>query len=409
MSEAKRVIRQILLIYLTTTGIFLAIFFSIWYAKFYEELINNNSLSLRQTHRNIAINIQNARFIPLEESTSNVAKSSNVKFALFDDNKIFFNNLDINLSKAKNAKTFYGKGMYDNFIFYIAPLNSHEFSLIQGIKESPRKNELQILVQGENAKRDIIFIWTKVLGGALISFIILAIIAYILVKIALKPLEEKINTLNRFIKDSTHEINTPLSVILMSIEQLEKQNLEESAKFKRIKLAAKTLTQVFSDLIFYNFPSTLTSEKEEVNLEILVKERLEFFDLFFKQKKLEIRTKLESEIYIFINKSHLSKLIDNLLSNAVKYNKKGGFIEVILSKNSLSIGDSGCGIDKKNLKNIFEYYTRFNQDQGGFGIGLSLVKKVCKDNNIKIHCESVKDEGTIFTLNFEPLKRLKNE
>lgn len=68
-------------------------------------------------------------------------------------------------------------------------------------------------------------------------------------------------------------------------------------------------------------------------------------------------------------------MIDNLISNAIKYNKKGGVISIILKANFLSIADTGCGISKSNLNHIFERYTRFNKDQGGFGIGLSLVKK----------------------------------
>lgn len=103
-------------------------------------------------------------------------------------------------------------------------------------------------------------------------------------KIALKPLEDKISTLNRFIKDSAHELNTPLSVILMSIEQLEYQNLGNNAKFARIKLAVKSLSQVYSDLVCYNFPNTLETEKQEFDLRILLKERLEYFKIFFEQK-----------------------------------------------------------------------------------------------------------------------------
>lgn len=67
-------------------------------------------------------------------------------------------------------------------------------------------------------------------------------------------------------------------------------------------------------------------------------------------------------------------MIDNLISNAIKYNKKGGVISIILKANFLSIADTGCNF-KVKFKSYFDRYTRFNTDQGGFGIGLSLVKK----------------------------------
>ncbi len=130
--------------------------------------------------------------------------------------------------------------------------------------------------------KDLFWIRTKVFGFAIMAFCILGLISYI--KIALKPLEDKISTLNRFIKDSAHELNTPLSVILMSIEQLEYQNLGNNAKFARIKLAVKSLSQVYSDLVCYNFPNTLETEKQEFDLRILLKERLEYFKIFFEQK-----------------------------------------------------------------------------------------------------------------------------
>lgn len=97
-------------------------------------------------------------------------------------------------------------------------------------------------------------------------------------------------------------------------------------------------------------------------------------------------------------------MIDNLISNAIKYNKKGGVISIILKANFLSIVDTGCGISKSNLNHIFERYTRFNKEQGGFGIGLSLVKKICNDNGIKITCKSVENQGSIFELSWDTKK-----
>lgn len=396
MLEARKVIRQILLIYLTTTGVFLGFFFALWYNKLYEELLLSKSLNLRELHRNIIINIANSRFIPLAQSAENIAKDSDLKFAIIDENKTIFDNLDFDFSKAKVEIK--GRGIYDNKVFFLAPMSSSDYFLRHGEEEDYEQSEaLRILIQGEDVSKDLFIIRAKVWSFALLAFMLLALIAYFLVKIALKPLEDKINTLNHFIKDSTHEINTPLSVILMSIEQLQKQNVEQSDKFIRIKLAAKTLSQIYADLVFYNFPSTLSNDKEKLNLKNLIIERLEYFKLFFEQKKIKVQSELE-ESSIFANKNQILRLVDNLLSNAIKYNKKGGKIDIQLSSNSFRISDTGCGIAKKNLKLIFEKYARFNTDQGGFGIGLSLVKKVCDENHISLSCESKENEGTSFFL-----------
>ncbi|EAJ8779237.1 HAMP domain-containing histidine kinase [Campylobacter upsaliensis] len=398
---AKKVIWQILLIYLTTTGVFLTIFFSIWYEKLYEDLILIKGENLREIRRTIVVNIANNRFVPLEENAANIAKSARVQFAIFDKERAFFNNLDLNYTQAKIRLK--GRGVSEGRVFFMAPMSLSEYYLGQTKGYVENDEGLKILIQGEDVSRDLLLIKLKVLSFALLAFGILALIAYILVKISLKPMEEKIETLNRFIKDSTHEINTPLSVILMSIEQLERQNLEQSAKFLRIKLAAKTLHQIYSDLVFYNFSHTLSNEKESFDLGVLIKERVEYFRLFFEQKKLCLKLDLNTHSFLFANKNQISKLIDNLLSNAIKYNKKGGEIAIILKENSLVIKDSGCGISKENLTHIFERYARFNEDQGGFGIGLSLVKKICEENGILINCESKEGEGSAFRLEWELL------
>ncbi|EAI2044150.1 sensor histidine kinase [Campylobacter upsaliensis] len=398
---AKKVIWQILLIYLTTTGVFLTIFFSIWYEKLYEDLILIKGENLREIRRTIVVNIANNRFVPLEENAANIAKSARVQFAIFDKERAFFNNLDLNYTQAKIRLK--GRGVSEGRVFFMAPMSLSEYYLGQTKGHVENEEGLKILIQGEDVSRDLLLIKLKVLSFALFAFGILALIAYILVKISLKPMEEKIETLNRFIKDSTHEINTPLSVILMSIEQLERQNLEQSAKFLRIKLAAKTLHQIYSDLVFYNFSHTLSNEKESFDLGVLIKERVEYFRLFFEQKKLCLKLDLNTHSLFFANKNQISKLIDNLLSNAIKYNKKGGEIAIVLKENSLVIKDSGCGISKENLMLIFERYARFNEDQGGFGIGLSLVKKICEENDILISCESKEGEGSAFRLEWELL------
>lgn len=112
---AKKVIRQILLIYLTTTGIFLTIFFALWYQKLYEELVVLKGSTLRENHRNIVISILNSRFTPIDISAKNIAQSTALKFAIFDAKKIVFSNIDFDLRKAKIELK--GRGICDNKVF----------------------------------------------------------------------------------------------------------------------------------------------------------------------------------------------------------------------------------------------------------------------------------------------------
>ena len=401
MSEAKKVIKQILFIYLTTTGVFLGFFFNIWYEKLYEELINSKIISLKEKHRNIVISISNARFTPIKESAENIAKISNLHFMIFDKSKIYFSNLEVNITKTTKIKNIQ---IYDDYVILKSNMNLNDYFINSFENQENQENQenkksgLYVLIQGDYVYEELFLIRIKVLFSAFFAFLLLALISYFLVKISLKPLENKIKVLNRFIKDSTHEINTPLSVILMSVEQLKKKDiLADNKQFSRITLAAKTLSNLYSDLVFFNFSHTISQDKEKINIKDLVIERLEYFKPFIKQKDIKVQINLENS-FIIANKYRISKMIDNLLSNAIKYNKKEGFINIILKENFFSIEDEGCGIEEKNLKDIFQEYTRFNKDQGGFGIGLSLVNQICKEYNIKISCTSKINQGSKFTL-----------
>lgn len=497
MSEAKWVTRSILLIYLTTTGIFWAIFFVLWYDKLYDELVVEKSRVLRDTHRTIVLSVLNARYTPLKQSCQDISNASNIKFALIDSESVLCSTLSFELEnaeiKALDEDRYRGKfrGIYKNSVYYTGLMRTSGYFLGRAdfgdearefvefpSKEDEKKeqnntqkkgekalnlsqnsstdesekngfekefNEKDILdekhalherrdfyerqarkehhlatqnkkhlappaafqkgylytfIEGENVSQDLLLIRLQVLLSALASFALIALVSRFLVKIALKPLESKITMLNSFIKDFTHEINTPLSVILLSIEQLEKQQNIDTTKFARMKLAAKTLSQTYSDLIFLTFPDTISNEEERIVMKEAIRERLEYFRLFFERKQIALSVDLQGDSTILASKSKINKMLDNLISNAIKYNKKGGFVSVNLKGRALSIKDSGYGIDEKNLTKIFERYARFNSDQGGFGIGLSLVKSICKEYHIEISCHSKLGEGSEFVLNF---------
>lgn len=497
MSEAKWVTRSILLIYLTTTGVFLAIFFVLWYDKLYDELVVEKSRALRDTHRTIVLSVLNARYTPIKQSCQDISNASNIKFALIDSESVLCSTLSFELEnaeiKALDEDRYKGKfrGIYKNSVYYTGLMRTSGYFLgragfgdkAREFVEFPSKddekkeqnntqkkgekalnlsqnssvdesekngfekefNEKDILdekhalherrdfyerqarqehhlaaqnkrhlaqpaafqkgylytfIEGENVSQDLLLIRLQVLLSALASFVLIALVSRFLVKIALKPLESKITMLNSFIKDFTHEINTPLSVILLSIEQLEKQQNIDTTKFARMKLAAKTLSQTYSDLIFLTFPDTISNEEERIVMKEAIRERLEYFRLFFERKQIALSVDLQGDSTILASKSKINKMLDNLISNAIKYNKKGGFVSVNLKGRALSIKDSGYGIDEKNLTKIFERYARFNSDQGGFGIGLSLVKSICKEYHIEISCHSKLGEGSEFVLNF---------
>ena len=84
----------------------------------------------------------------------------------------------------------------------------------------------------------------------------------------------------------------------------------------------------------------------------------------------------------------------------VKYNKINGSIKIILKDNTLSISDTGIGIQEEKIKDIYKRYYRATSQQGGFGIGLNIVSIICEKYNIKLKLDSKIDKGSTFTLKF---------
>ena len=236
----------------------------------------------------------------------------------------------------------------------------------------------------------------NIIGIFFIIYLIIAIIGFYLAKLFLKPIREERVKLNNFIKDTTHELNTPISAILMSTEN---KNLSEK-QIERVKISARRISEIYNDLTYLFLENKETVKDIQVyNLKDLIDEQMEYFELISSKKKILLTKNIENFNYK-INKDDFIRIFNNLLSNAIKYNKVAGTIDISLQNNILKISDSGIGIQKDKLNDIYKRYYRATNEQGGFGIGLNIVSHLCNFYNIKISVESEINKGTTFTLTF---------
>ncbi|MFX4211216.1 sensor histidine kinase [Aliarcobacter butzleri] len=229
----------------------------------------------------------------------------------------------------------------------------------------------------------------------LVFYFIISLIGIYLAKLFLKPIKDERNKLNNFIKDTTHELNTPISAIMMSSEN---ENLS-SKQIERIRYSANRLSEIYKDLTYIFLENIEVKVAEELELSKIIKEQIDSFEPIFSRKKLKIKIELEDTLYK-MNKDDFIRLFNNLFSNAIKYNKINGDIEVILKDKKLSIKDSGIGIDKNKIKDIFKRYYRATNQSGGFGLGLNIVNIICQTYKIKIEVESIENQGTTFIIYF---------
>ena len=230
----------------------------------------------------------------------------------------------------------------------------------------------------------------------LLAFTFMMVLGYFILKQVLKPMRDALHLLDRFIKDTTHELNTPVTAIITNIEMIDKSSLDARLlkKINRIEIGAKTISNIYEDLTFVTLNNQIISKNEDINLSNLLKQRVDYFNSLATIKRVNFYLNIKDDVFIVCDIKKITKLIDNILSNAIKYNKIAGFIKVKLNYNILSIEDSGKGIEKENLKNLFERYSRFDKSVGGFGIGLNIVSLIAKEYNLKIDIKSQINVGT---------------
>lgn len=230
----------------------------------------------------------------------------------------------------------------------------------------------------------------------LLAFIFMMFLGYFILRLLLKPMRDALHLLDRFIKDTTHELNTPVTAIITNIEMIDKNSLDEKLlkKINRIEIGAKTISNIYEDLTFVTLNNQIISKNEDINLSNILRQRVDYFNSLATIKRVTFHLNIKDDIFIVCDIKKITKLIDNILSNAIKYNKIAGFIKVKLNHNILSIEDSGKGIAKENLRNLFERYSRFDKSVGGFGIGLNIVSLIAKEYDLKIDIKSEVNVGT---------------
>lgn len=370
-SSEKRSLFRFLAIYLGSTFTLFILATIIFYGFQKQQIINNQNAKL---------------LVKSEEIIQNLRELSNT----YDSKLIYpqyenYHSSIYNLDKAyifgtKEHKNIQWNNEYyqnKNQLFYLRPLSPYylgaSYLLIsQEINQEPL-NELFRL--------SMLFL--------LIAGAIFTLLALFLGKLFIAPMKESMETMNKFIEDTTHELNTPISTILTNIELLDTiHNCNGKQEMRRIEIASKTLSRLYEDLTFlklnHNYHRNITS----LNLSELLGERIEFFSTMIEAKELKVNREIAPNIILKIDKNDAIRLLDNLLSNAIKYNKKFGEIKIMLTQQSLIIQNTGHSIEAKKITEIHQRFKRANSSEGGFGIGLDIIGQVVQRYNFKFQISS---------------------
>ncbi len=265
------------------------------------------------------------------------------------------------------------------------------------VKSSDKNHKFgYIVLKNEAIAKHLKALKIKIFSYLLAAFLFMAAIGIWLSRLFLKPIRQKIEDLDRFIEDTTHELNTPVSAILMTLQTL--KGVDEK-KLNRLKASAIRLSSMYDTLSANLNKEAKEAILEEFDLKELIQKRVEYLKILAESKKITFYLQLESTP-IKASREDIKRVLDNLITNAIKYNDNGGTITIKLKDSILQICDSGIGISPEKKEDIFKRYKRANKERGGFGIGLSIVSALCKEYAIDINIKDNKPKGTCFILNF---------
>ncbi|AXX91598.1 hybrid sensor histidine kinase/response regulator [Malaciobacter molluscorum LMG 25693] len=202
-----------------------------------------------------------------------------------------------------------------------------------------------------------------------------------------------------FLKKIIHEMNTPLSIISLNIDNLETQ-IGPKEQFEAIKASSKSLSFIYNDLYYLIKKEKKIEEKKEIELIKFLSSRVMFFDEMANIKNIDINLDIHAEFNIFIDENSLQRVIDNTISNAIKYAEINSQIDIILDINKdehfIIIKNSGSYI--QDTDSIFKAYYQDKSKNIGLGLGLNIVKDICDNNNIEI---SVKSENNTTSFSYK--------
>lgn len=260
----------------------------------------------------------------------------------------------------------------------------------------------------EDAKHALIFRLFMVNG---IILVVSAVASYVMAGKTLAPIERAMEEQKRFVADASHELRTPLTALKTSIEVAlrDKRLSRKQAKnvLKDNLNDIDHLTELSQKLLHLSrLQQGVNPNFSKVNLSKVIKNSVMKIKPLAKEKQIEIKTDLTS-CEIKAQPEQIQEMLTLFLDNAIKYTPQKGKVFVSLTKQKkqavIKIRDTGIGISEDHLPRIYDRFYRIDSARvkdkvDGFGLGLSLAKKIIKAHKGTVKVQSKVGKGTTFTI-----------
>ena len=224
----------------------------------------------------------------------------------------------------------------------------------------------------------------------------------------LARLEESFQREKQFTSDASHELRTPVSVIMAYAENLTAHapDRETEEQASAILLESRRMHSIIAQLLALTrgYEGKYRLEREEVPLRDMVADVLAELTEEAAANEISLTEQVPEEIRLSADQSLMTQLLLNLVENGIKYGKPGGTVAVRAAEQDghilLTVRDDGIGIEEKDLPRIFDRFYRADRarDRSGSGLGLSIVKWIVELHGWSIQAASKPGQGTVFTI-----------
>jgi two-component system phosphate regulon sensor histidine kinase PhoR len=309
-----------------------------------------------------------------------------------------------------------------SFGLYFWVANSFGESYVSQVKEQQQigqfedefddkddENEERLLnIAGEVAIEKLLNMLLILNGGLLI---IIPVVAWILTRHTLTPLQQIHEQQKQFVSDVSHELRTPLSIMSGEIE-ITLRKPRQTNEYIQILTSSKEelshLINLVKNLLFLakEDQKAISLQSEKVDLTDLLNNVISTLKEKINKKKIILKLKLADESITIIGQaSMLRQLFFNIIDNAIIYTPENGKINIALSANTnqviIKVIDTGIGIAPKEQKKVFERFYRVDSSRSqtkGYGLGLAICQSIVSIHKGHIDIASKLGKGTAVTV-----------
>ncbi|WP_457639661.1 sensor histidine kinase [Persephonella sp.] len=227
--------------------------------------------------------------------------------------------------------------------------------------------------------------------GVFLLFItpVVALMSVVFSLYSLYPIRKAITMMNEFIRDIVHDINTPISSILLNLKILKIKHKNDE-EVERIESAVKRLQNIYENL--YTLDREIEKNIKEVPVKKVIMDELNALEQAYPDIKIILNLK---DVHLKTDENALRRIVMNILSNAFKHNIKNGWIDIYLTEKYLKVVNSSRPV--KDSSKLFDRY--YKESQRGIGLGLAIVKQLADELGYRVKIHTEKNRFSI-TVNF---------